>query len=641
MGKASEQSISMCILTCGCIWLILGITFSVLWGNTTPPESPLWLNVGLCRNSSKAKAYGSSLWMGPTDLYTQGNSEGCKSPVPDVGKASISKIATKHLVKDFPYFPRVFATDLMDIISLNVTVSYDGELLKTWTLSTTSGENGEKLVKGRRLSTSGRKLLKGGSSSSGSNGPSRRDSRSHSSRYYRTGGTGVYVYSSTRYGGRKRRAVEGTAEGFVHAVYSPVAMFGERQRVPNPPKAPAGQKYAPLNGYKNSYNNINSCTDYQKGCEVTMYSSLSLYEMNGEGKFITPTREAETERKNPDFYQVSSTVHARFDAETAAMSDATRYTTEFPKIFVTFATDRADPNNAVYGTLCVLSWIMLFCSLPCGAACANCLCGKKTGGYSNEMVSTGGSVYTNKLNDNQTHDIPLEYTANIDQFAVVQPMQGDYYINKYNDDYTNTDIAGNFSGRVTRINLHTNDVAVIRGLNRMPLLSQLDLCNNNLKNLNGLNQSRSLRKLVVDDNNLINLLGLASQSIVYFRARNNDLRNVSGVQAPMLQLLDCANNDIADISGISSSSAPSLKVLNLSNNNITSLTSLCNMAYLEAVCVSSNDIKNVNQVIPMINSCPSLKYLDLRNNDLPESNINQLKEVCQYHKPVPIKLVTE
>ena len=57
MGKASEQSISMCILTCGCIWLILGITFSVLWGNTTPPESPLWLNVGLCRNSSKAKAW--------------------------------------------------------------------------------------------------------------------------------------------------------------------------------------------------------------------------------------------------------------------------------------------------------------------------------------------------------------------------------------------------------------------------------------------------------------------------------------------------------------------------------------------------------------------------------------------------------
>ena len=105
--------------------------------------------------------------------------------------------------------------------------------------------------------------------------------------------------------------------------------------------------------------------------------------------------------------------------------------------------------------------------------------------YCNAEENKGNIWY--KLNDNQTHDIPLEYTANIDQFAVVQPMQGDYYINKYNDDYTNTDIAGNLSGRVTRINLHTNDVAVIRGLNRMPLLSQLDLCNNNLKNLNGLN----------------------------------------------------------------------------------------------------------------------------------------------------------
>ena len=56
---------------------------------------------------------------------------------------------------------------------------------------------------------------------------------------------------------------------------------------------------------------------------------------------------------------------------------------------------------------------------------------------------------------------------------------------------------------------------------------------------------------------------------------------------------------------------------------------------------SSKSVENVNQVIPIINSCPSLKYLDLRNNNLPESNINQLKEVCQYHKPLPIKLVTE
>ena len=173
----------------------------------------------------------------------------------------------------------------------------------------------------------------------------------------------------------------------------------------------------------------------------------------------------------------------------------------------------------------------------------------------------------------------------------------------------------------------------------MPLLSSLDVCNNNLRSLSGLNQSRSIRKLVVDDNNLRNLDGLVSSSLVSFRARSNDLRNLSGVNAPMLQLLDCANNDIGDLDSIGQINTPSLKVLNLSNNNVTDLSRLCNLAYLEAVCVSSNDIKSVGTVIAVINSCPNLKYLDLRNNDLPESNMKQLEEVCKYHKPTEIKLL--
>merc|ERR1711871_107382 len=151
---------------------------------------------------------------------------------------------------------------------------------------------------------------------------------------------------------------------------------------------------------------------------------------------------------------------------------------------------------------------------------------------------------------------PSRYTENVDQLALVQPLQGEYYINKYNDDYTTTDVAGSYSGRVTRLNLHTNDVASIRGLHRMPLLSELTLTNNNLRNLNGLNQSRSIRKLVVDDNNLSSLMGLQSSSLVSFRARSNDIRSLTGAQAPSLQLLDCATT-------------PSLKVLNLSNNDIT------------------------------------------------------------------------
>ena len=55
------------------------------------------------------------------------------------------------------------------------------------------------------------------------------------------------------------------------------------------------------------------------------------------------------------------------------------------------------------------------------------------------------------LNNSQTHEIPNDFVVNVD--ALVQPMQGGYSINKYNNDYTSTDIAGSQSGRVTSINL--------------------------------------------------------------------------------------------------------------------------------------------------------------------------------------------
>ena len=51
--------------------------------------------------------------------------------------------------------------------------------------------------------------------------------------------------------------------------------------------------------------------------------------------------------------------------------------------------------------------------------------------------------------------------------------------------------------------------------------------------------------------------------------------------------------------------------------------------------MSSNDIKSVNSIMAMIQSCPNLKYLDLRDNDLPESGQKQLKEICQYPKAGP------
>ena len=211
----------------------------------------------------------------------------------------------------------------------------------------------------------------------------------------------------------------------------------------------------------------------------------------------------------------------------------------------------------------------MFLSMPLG-------CLEKCKGR-DESASTAPSLlgpsHNVKLsfNSSQTYDVPSRYTEN-GTSGKVQPLQGEYYINKYNDDYTTTDVAGTYSGRVTRLNLHTNDVASIRGLHRMPLLSELTLTNNNLRNLNGLNQSRSIRKLVADDNNLGSLMGLQSTSLVSFRARSNDIRSLTGAQAPSLQLLDCANNDIGSIDGIGVATTSFAKVLNLSNNDITDVS---------------------------------------------------------------------
>ena len=164
---------------------------------------------------------------------------------------------------------------------------------------------------------------------------------------------------------------------------------------------------------------------------------------------------------------------------------------------------------------------------------------------------------------------------------------------------------------------------------------ELTLTNNNLRNLNGLNQSRSIRKLVADDNNLSSLMGLQSTSLVSFRARSNDIRSLMGVQAASLQLLDCANNDIGSINGIGVATTPLAKSTESLKQRHYRRIAPVQFRIPEAVCVSSNDIKSVDSIMAMIQSCPNLKYLDLRDNDLPESRQNATQRNLQLSKASP------
>ena len=113
-----------------------------------------------------------------------------------------------------------------------------------------------------------------------------------------------------------------------------------------------------------------------------------------------------------------TSVHARFDELKAATSIEAGYTTEFPKVFVTFATDREDPNAVLYGFLCISSFVMLFCSMPL-ALCLDsmCDCSHKDVPV---RVSLLNSSHSAKLsfNSSQTYDVPSRYTDNVDQLAL-------------------------------------------------------------------------------------------------------------------------------------------------------------------------------------------------------------------------------
>ena len=259
------------------------------------------------RNGAQRSLYGTVQWLGALDIYAMGKSSCANPPTP--GLASMSKVHTKHFVKQYPYYPRVFATDSMEIRDMNISLSRNGQIIKTWKFSATAA---------RRLSTSGRKLLKGGSSSGGSS-PSRHSNRGSSSRSYRTA-AGVTAYSTTRYGGRRRRAIEATSEGIVQAIYSPVPIVGERLVASTTTRqAQVRTPIEQLPFYWKTLQNKPFLQKLRHWCDVEIYNCLAAcMNWNGNGIFFDPNNDFS--EGSQDFYEVHTSVHARYDELKAATS---------------------------------------------------------------------------------------------------------------------------------------------------------------------------------------------------------------------------------------------------------------------------------------------------------------------------------
>ncbi len=201
-------------------------------------------------------------------------------------------------------------------------------------------------------------------------------------------------------------------------------------------------------------------------------------------------------------------------------------------------------------------------------------------------------------------------------------------VNKHNNDYKTTDVVGSRKGSVTTLVLSMNDVNKIRGLEKMPLLSQLILDSNNLKSLFGIAKSRSLQNLSVADNNLVNMKGCESQSLITLRASSNNLKTLDGINCPRLKMIDVSDNDLVDTTKLNGYSVPCLVTANVSNNNLKSLGGLAACNYLERLDASHNDINDDNSVIAIVQNCRSLKYLNIQDNDLKKSTVARIKEMA-------------
>ena len=258
-----------------CFWTTMGSIFIILWDGTVDNEIPIWLNVGLCRNSQNAAAniYGSAQWLGPVEFVAQGNKENCKVPKPSYGLKSVSKLGAKYLAKGFPWYPRIYATDLMNIKTMTVTLTNDQtEESHTWQFSAMnhnhqyfSIKNGKPCEShtqcisgnctknicivntgnnmafkaftknGRLLEEQAehqmlrrRRLLKGGQSRPaaaphvvvyhGRDNPRNDNAESDN----------ALPYKSTSYGGERRRIIDVTDAGMIFKIYSFTPMLGER-----------------------------------------------------------------------------------------------------------------------------------------------------------------------------------------------------------------------------------------------------------------------------------------------------------------------------------------------------------------------------------------------------------------------------
>ncbi|KAM6476433.1 hypothetical protein HDV62DRAFT_384257 [Trichoderma sp. SZMC 28011] len=218
--------------------------------------------------------------------------------------------------------------------------------------------------------------------------------------------------------------------------------------------------------------------------------------------------------------------------------------------------------------------------------------------------------------------------------------------------------------RLTELDVASNSISSVQGLELLPALSQLDISDNQLESLVFDKANRTLRKLDISDNHLESLDIRHLSSLQTLHADRNCLSHLSGFryvrrldslslreqqgEVPLeldflttaceirklflsgnylgtfelkadflnLQLLELASCGLEELPDECGQMMPNLRILNLNFNALKDLSALRFIPRLKKLLVAGNRLSDTMAVTELLTDFPHLTELDLRDNPI-------------------------
>jgi len=175
--------------------------------------------------------------------------------------------------------------------------------------------------------------------------------------------------------------------------------------------------------------------------------------------------------------------------------------------------------------------------------------------------------------------------------------------------------------------LRNNQIREIKGLEKLTQLRELDLCQNQISGIKGLEKLTQLQKLDFRYNQISKIKGLEKLTqLQKLDFRNNQISEIKGLEKlTQLQELNFRNNQISEIKGLEKLS--NLQEIDLCQNNISEIKELEKLTYLQQLLLGSNPIREIKGLEKLSN----LRNINFRYNQISEvkglEKLTQLQQI--------------